>query len=517
MKDFIGRVSGWHLAGLTAVAMTAVVLCSDIGCSTLMADEPPLSEAEFGAATKVPMVALKDSENYTFNTIVMFICAVLVLFMQAGFAMLEVGMNAAKNTINILFKNVMDLSVGVLLFFFIGFGLMYPGDGSKGEWFGFGGSGVSDDLAAVAYDKYREKPDDYVNIAGDPLTGTYEEYEKQWREESDDKQNARIVAPPGDYSNYADFLFQVAFAATAATIVSGAVAGRMQFKSYLVYSAILTGFIYPISGMWKWGGGWLDAMGFQDFAGSVVVHAVGGFAGLAGAIVLGPRIGRFMRGKSVAMPGHNITFAALGVLILWIGWYGFNPGSQLNYAGIGNAGLTAYIAMTTTLSAAAGAVAAMIIGWVLFKKPDVTMALNGALAGLVGITANCDAVSANAALIIGLVAGLLVVLGIMFLDKLSIDDPVGAWPVHGLCGIWGGLATGIFVESNSFVTQLIGTAVICAWAFFTMLILFAILKAMGILRVSAEEETRGLDISEHGMHAYPQSQLMEDHVSPVGT
>ena len=287
--------------------MTAVVLCSDIGCSTLMAEEPPLSNEEFEAAAKVPMVSLKVSEDYTFNTIIMFVCAVLVLFMQAGFAMLEVGMNAAKNTINILFKNVMDLSVGVLLFFFVGFGLMYPGDDYKGKWFGFGGSGVSNDLAAVAYDKYEKNPDKYVNIE-DPLTGNYEEYKKQWEEDSEDKQKATIVAKPGKYSSFADFLFQVAFAATAATIVSGAVAGRMQFKSYLLYSAVLTGFIYPISGMWKWGGGWLDAMGFHDFAGSVVVHAVGGFAGLAGAIVLGPRIGRFLKGKigPHAWPQHHL-------------------------------------------------------------------------------------------------------------------------------------------------------------------------------------------------------------------
>jgi len=433
---------------------------------------PSLALAADGAAATPEQEAA-----YTFNTIIMFVCAVLVLFMQAGFAMLEVGMNAAKNTVNILFKNVMDLSVGVLLFFFVGFGLMYPGGAYEGKWFGFGGSGIS------GYGM----------------------------------ETATEIDATADYSPSADFLFQVAFAATAATIVSGAVAGRMQFKSYLVYSAVLTGFIYPISGMWKWGGGWLDAMGFHDFAGSVIVHAVGGFAGLAGAIVLGPRIGRFLQGKSVAMPGHNITFAALGVLILWIGWYGFNPGSQLTYYGAANANATAYIAVTTTLAAAAGAVAAMLVSWVLFSKPDVTMALNGALAGLVGITANCDQVPLWAAIVIGLVAGLLVVIGIMSLDKLRIDDPVGAWPVHGLCGVWGGLATGIFgtAEGVSFVTQLIGTAVVCAWAFFTMLILFAILKAMGILRVSADEETRGLDISEHGMHAYPQSQITEDHVSPV--
>jgi len=468
MKFLIRRFGGWRVARIAYVAMLMTFLgVLLVGPSCAVAEEAAAATPEQEAA-------------YTFNTIVMFVCAVLVLFMQAGFAMLEVGMNAAKNTINILFKNVMDLSVGVLLFFFIGYGLMYPGSDYAGKWFGFAGSGV----------------------AGMGIEA---------------KDDDSLVASDTPWSPSADFLFQVAFAATAATIVSGAVAGRMQFKSYLIYSAILTGLIYPISGMWKWGGGWLAEMGFHDFAGSVVVHAVGGFAGLAGAIVLGPRIGRFVQGKSVAMPGHNITFAALGVLILWVGWYGFNPGSQLTYWGAGNANATAYIALTTTLAAAAGAVAAMVVGWIMFAKPDVTMALNGALAGLVGITANCDQVPLWASIVIGLVAGLLVVIGIMLLDKLAIDDPVGAWPVHGLCGVWGGLATGIFgtADDLSFVTQLIGTAVICAWAFFTMLILFAILRAMGILRVSAEEETRGLDISEHGMHAYPQSQLTEDHVSPV--
>jgi len=463
MKNLFRRYSRWQWATWGIMALTIAVVGMSMGSSVaLAADEPAAATPEQESA-------------YTFNTIIMFIAAVLVLFMQAGFAMLEVGLNAAKNTINILFKNVMDLSVGVLLFFFVGFGLMYPGGAYEGKWIGWAGSGIN----------------------GYEMGGA--------------------VDATADYSPSADFLFQVAFAATAATIVSGAVAGRMQFKSYLVYSAILTGFIYPISGMWKWGGGWLDAMGFHDFAGSVVVHAVGGFAGLAGAIMLGPRIGRFIKGKSVAMPGHNIAFAALGVLILWIGWYGFNPGSQLTYYGAENANITAYIAVTTTLAASAGAVAAMLVSWILFSKPDVTMALNGALAGLVGITANCDQVALWAAIVIGLVAGLLVVIGIIALDKFGIDDPVGAWPVHGLCGVWGGLATGIFgtAEGVSFVTQLIGTAAISAWAFGTMLLLFGILKAAGILRVSAEEETQGLDVSEHGMHAYPKSQIMEDHLTPA--
>lgn len=416
--------------------------------------------------------------NYTINTLIMFICAVLVLFMQAGFAMVEVGLNSAKNTINILAKNVMDLSVGVLLFLFIGFALMYPGAPDEGVY----------PEGAWIIDGWLGSPTAFVSL------------------DEGDSSN--------DYSSPADFLFQVAFAATAATIVSGAVAGRMKFGAYLVYSAILTGIIYPISGSWKWGGGWLAEMGFQDFAGSIVVHAVGGFAGLAGAIALGPRLGRYTAdGKSVPIPGHNIAFAALGVFILWVGWYGFNPGSQLTYAGAANAYATTYIALTTTLSAAAGAVVALSIAWGLFGKPDVTMALNGVLGGLVAITANCDRVSQVESLIIGAIGGAIVVLGIVLLDKIKIDDPVGAFPVHGLCGVWGGVATGIFgdvpdgFEGNFLMVHIIGSAVICAWAFFTMAIVFFVLKAIGLLRVSAEEETAGLDVSEHGMHAYPSDKI----------
>ena len=431
------------------------------------ADETTPAEATDGDATAEALAAYIQETDYTINTLIMFICAVLVIFMQAGFAMVEIGLNSAKNAVNILSKNVMDLCVGVLLYLFIGFNLMYPGD-------------------AWTVDGYLGSFTPFV-VASDG-TGY------------------------GDYSSYADFLFQVAFAATAATIVSGAVAGRMKFSAYLVYSAILTGLIYPISGAWKWGGGWCDAMGFQDFAGSVVVHAVGGFAGLAGAIFLGPRIGRFAKdGRSSPIPGHNISFAALGVFILWVGWYGFNPGSQLTYAGAANANATTYIALTTTLAAAAGAVAALITAWTLFGKPDVTMALNGVLGGLVAITANCDRVSQVESLIIGVVGGVLVVMGVLLLEKLKIDDPVGAWPVHGLCGIWGGLATGIFgdlpdgVETvgSFFTVQLISTVAICAWAFITMSIVFGVLKGIGMLRVSPEVEQAGLDREEHGLRAYP--------------
>jgi Amt family ammonium transporter len=400
-----------------------------------------------------------DLNAYAIDNFFLFIAAVLVLFMQAGFAMLEAGLNSTKNTVNILFKNIMDLSAGALLYYFIGYGLMYPGDGNG--WLAFGQFGIGE--------------------SGTPGAGVL---------------NPQV-----------DWLFQVAFAATAATIVSGAVAGRLKFSAYLIYSVVLTGLIYPISGYWKWGGGWLDQLGFYDFAGSLVVHAVGGFAGLAGAIVLGPRIGRFSKsGKPHAMPGSNLALSALGVFILWVGWYGFNPGSQLAITGVANTDAVMLIAANTTLAAAAGAVFAMFAAWAKFKKPDLTMTLNGALAGLVGITANCDSVTNNEAILIGLVAGILVVFGILLLDKLQIDDPVGAWPVHGLCGIWGGLATGIF-GGHSIVAQIIGSVAIPLWAFFTMFILFSILKALNMLRVSEEEEILGLDISEHQEEAYPGFQI----------
>ena len=401
-----------------------------------------------------------DINAYAIDNFFLFIAAVLVLFMQAGFAMLESGLNSSKNTVNILFKNIMDLSAGALLYYIIGYGLMYPGDGNG--WFAFAGMGVS----AVG-----------------------------------DTPGAGVLFPQ------VDWLFQVAFAATAATIVSGAVAGRMKFSAYLIYSIVLTGLIYPISGYWKWGGGWLDQLGFYDFAGSLVVHAVGGFAGLAGAIVLGPRIGRFSKsGKPHAMPGSNLAMSALGVFILWIGWYGFNPGSQLAIVGTDNTNAVMLIAVNTTLAASAGAVCAMIFAWCKFKKPDLTMALNGVLAGLVGITANCDSVTNLEAIIIGLVAGILVICGIMLLDSLRIDDPVGAWPVHGLCGIWGGIATGIF-GGHPIVAQIIGSIAIPVWAFVTMYILFSILKVFKTLRVTEEEELIGLDISEHKEEAYAGFQI----------
>lgn len=400
-----------------------------------------------------------DELIFAIDNLVMFVCAVLVLFMQAGFALVEAGFNSSKNTINILFKNLIDLGLGALLYFAIGYGIMYSG--AANAIFGFAGFGI---LGQDAID-----------------TGYFPHFQT-------------------------DFLFQVAFAATAATIVSGAVAGRMQFRSYLIYTALLTGLIYPIAGFWQWGGGWLSALGFHDFAGSLIVHAVGGFAGLAGAIVLGPRIGRFNKdGTANPMPGHNMTAATLGVFILLIGWFGFNPGSVLAFAGTSNTILTVTVAVNTLLAACAGTVAAMMVSYITNKgKPDLGIALNGMLAGLVGITANADVVTNGASILIGLVAGVLVVAGMAFLERIRVDDPVGAWPVHGLCGIWGGIAVALFSDTGTLGVQLLGSVAYSVWAFGTMFLVFFILKKANFLRVSEREELQGLDIGEHGAINYPE-------------
>lgn len=392
---------------------------------------------------------------YALDNMMLFLSAVLVLFMQAGFALVEVGFNSSKNAVNIMFKNFIDVSVGVLIYWVIGYGLMY-GEPLFGGWLAWGGWGISQSGSEVG---------------------------------------AGVLNPQTDW------LFQVAFAATAATIVSGAVAGRIKFQAYLVYTVFISALVYPISGYWKWGGGWLNELGFHDFAGSLVVHSVGGFAGLAGAMLLGPRIGRFSKSGGNTLPPHNYTLATLGVFILWIGWYGFNPGSQLAFVGSANTDAVVLIAVNTTLAAGAGAVAAMILSWFILGRADLSYTLNGALAGLVGITANCDAVTNGESMIIGVVAGGLVIFATLLLERLKIDDPVGAWPVHGVCGIWGGIAAGIF-GGKPLVAQIIGSVAIPLWAFVTCFILFSILKAINVWRVSPEEEMEGLDRSEHGVSAY---------------
>lgn len=395
--------------------------------------------------------------SYAVDNMMLFICAVLVFFMQAGFALVEVGFNSAKNALNIMFKNFIDVNVGILIFWLFGYGMMYGNPVVPG-WFAWSGFGL------------------------DPTPPT---------------------AGAGVLNGQVDWLFQVAFAATAATIVSGAVAGRIKFSAYLVYTIFISAIVYPISGYWKWGGGWLNDLGFHDFAGSLVVHAVGGFAGLAGAILLGPRLGRFNRDGSNGLPPHNYIFATLGVFILWIGWYGFNPGSQLALVGSANTDITMLIAVNTTLAAAAGAVVALLVSrfFMAAKKFDLGLALNGMLAGLVGITANCDAVTNSESLLIGAIASVLMILAVLALEKLKIDDPVGAFPVHGVCGVWAGIAAGIF-GGKPLMAQLIGSTVIPLWSFVLCFILFFILKQMNALRVAPEEEVEGMDLSEHGTSAY---------------
>ena len=408
---------------------------------------------------------------YSVDNLMLFISAVLVIFMQLGFAFVEIGLNSSKNAVNILFKNTIDFCIGVLLYYVVGYALMYPGGDYAGKYFGYTQPNFQ---AAVTPEE--------IHAGFSTAPGTLRKLHPQ-----------------------IDFLFQAAFCATTATIVSGAVAGRMKFTAYLVYTCIITALVYPMTAMWKWGGGWLNAMGMVDFAGSIVVHACGGWAALAGAIFLGPRIGRFAKdGRPIAWPGHNLAFACLGVFVLLIGWYGFNPGSNLAFVGNANLNTVGTVAVNTTIAACAGGVVGMLFSWVLFGKPDFTMALNGILAGLVGITANCHCVTNVNAIYIGSIAGVLVVLAIMMLDKLKIDDPVGAFPVHGVCGIWGGIATGIFgvADGLTLKAQVIGSLAIPLTSFVAMCVVFGLLRAAGQLRVSAEEEIAGLDMHEHGMTCY---------------
>ena len=386
------------------------------------------------------------------------VAAVLVFFMQAGFAMVEAGFTRAKNCINIMMKNLMDFSMGSLFYWAIGFGLMFGA--SKTGFFGTTGFFLSD-----------------FEVDGDPWVLAF-------------------------------WMFQVVFAATAATIVSGAMAERTKFTGYLVYSAVLSALIYPIFGSWAWGSlfngsGWLEGLGFIDFAGSTVVHSVGGWAALAGAIVLGPRLGKFTKDGGVKpILGHNIPLAALGVFILWVGWFGFNPGSTTTADTS-----IAMIFVNTNMAAATGAVVAMIVSWLKFGKPEVGMSLNGALAGLVGITAGCANVTPGSSIIIGAVAGTLVVFSVLFFDKIKVDDPVGAISVHGVCGAWGTLAAGIFNIGGTSVkilsVQCIGIVSCFAWTFCTAFILFKVIDSTMGLRVSPEEEIEGLDSTEHGGNAYP--------------
>ena len=402
-----------------------------------------------------------STPDFTINNTWMLISTILVFLMHLGFAALEAGLTRAKNTVNILFKNTSIIAIGLLTYALCGFSLMYPGDFILGDWLGFAGFGLN--------------PGENWNTPSYNVGYTY----------------------------YTDFIFQAMFAATAATIVSGAVAERVKLSSFLLFSTLYVAIIYPIAGSWKWGGGWLDQLGFYDFAGSTLVHGVGGWAALVGAYLLGPRIGKYTRRGAHPIKGHNMPLTAIGVFLLWFGWYGFNGGSVLS----ANPGAVSTVFVTTTLSAAGGVIGSMILSWYLSNKPDLSMILNGSLAGLVGITAGADVIDPATSILVGLISGLLVVSSVLYLDSQKIDDPVGAISVHLVCGLWGTLAVGIFSTDHSISIQLLGVlsyGVFCLAS--SMLIFYLIDKLLG-LRVDEQEEIVGLDISEHEMEAYAGFQI----------
>ena len=405
------------------------------------------------------------------DTMWVLLAAYLVFFMQPGFAMLEAGLTRAKNACNILAKNFMDFAVASLVYFLVGYAFMFGTGNSFIGWSGFGLEGLTPDGLPV----------------------------------------------------WAAWMFQAVFCGTAATIVSGGMAERTKFTAYLIFTLVMSALVYPIIGHWTWGGGWLSQMGFFDFAGSTIVHGTGGWVALVGTLLLGPRVGKYgPDGRPRVLAGHNIPLAALGVFILWFGWFGFNPGSQLAASGTANAEAIALITVNTNLAAATGAVASMLLVWLMFGKPDLSMTMNGALAGLVAITAPCAVVSPWASMLIGLIAGVLVVLGVTLLDRLHIDDPVGAIPVHAFNGMWGTIAVGIWGQKalglardgllhggglTQLGVQVLGTVASAAFAVAAMTVVFLIIKATVGLRVSESEEIRGLDIDEHGMEAYADFQI----------
>ena len=445
----------------------------------------PMVEPEQEAAATAPEI----TTDMALNTLWVLVAGFLVFFMNAGFGCLEAGFCRAKNAVNILGKNFVVFGISSLIFWAVGFGIMFAdGNSFMGQtgWF----------LAGA---------DNSPALDGEGYSGVYSSI--AWT----------------DIPLYAKFFFQLAFAATAATIVSGCVAERIHYRAYMIFVLYLVGISYAISGHWIWGGGWLASLGFWDFAGSTVVHSVGGWAGLAGILLLGSRVGKYSGNKPNAIPGHSMALVFLGGMILWLGWFGFNPGSTMAIAG-GAANDVAHIVVTTNLACSAGLVAATLTAWCCFGKPDFSMTVNGALAGLVAITAPCAWVTPVGAVLIGLIAGILVVLSVMSFDRFRIDDPVGALSVHLVCGIWGTLAIGLFANptalgyaagdagplaglflgggAKQLGHQFIGVIAVGALTLFGSLIFWSILKAFGGIRVSPEEEQQGLDLSEMGMEAY---------------
>lgn len=413
-------------------------------------------------AQDAPAPSFDEIGPYIMTTLLFCMAGFLVFFMAAGFAMLEGGLVRSKNVTMQMTKNIALFSIAAIMYWLVGFNTMYPGDFNG--FFAIGGQTVLDAVGVSAEDAAL----DYASVGS-------------------------------------DFFFQLVFVAATASIVSGAVAERIKLWPFLAFVVVLTGFMYPISGSWQWGGGWLSEAGFSDFAGSTVVHSVGGWAALAGAIVLGPRLGKYAKdGKVTPLPGSNLALATLGTFILWLGWFGFNGGSQLAMGTVGDVSDVSRIFANTNMAAAAGAVTALILTNVLYKKPDLTMILNGALAGLVSITASPLDPTLFGALWIGAVGGVIVVLSIPMLDKFKIDDVVGAIPVHLFAGIWGTIAVVFYQDGASLMTQLTGIAAYGIFTFFASLILWYILKATIGIRVSEEDEITGLDTTELGMEAYPE-------------
>lgn len=412
---------------------------------------PGTSMAQDGSAV--------STELFTANNVWMMVATALVFIMHLGFAGVEAGFSQSKNTVNILFKNTLTPIIGIVTYFICGFNLMYPGFETPG-WLGFGGFGLETSATA-------------------DVTAGYAD---------------------GGYTYWTDFLFQAMFAATAATIVSGAVAERVKLGAYMLFTLLFVGIAYPIIGSWKWGGGILDAWGFYDFAGSTLVHSVGGWGALAGVIIIGPRLGKYVNGKVVDKPGSSVPLAVIGVFLLWLGWFGFNGGSVLS----ADPGVVSFVLVTTSLAACTGGLGAFLTSYIIFKRMDLGMVLNGVLAGLVGITAGADVIEPMHALLVGLIAGGLVVISAVTLDKLHLDDVVGAVSVHLVCGIWGTLAVGIFSVNpeHNLWAQFVGVAICGAAAFTSASLIFLALKATIGVRVSRRHEEEGLDSHEHGIRGY---------------
>lgn len=454
-------VADWT-PGSERASSSATAVSSGDHLPWLAPDHPPdapIASISFRVGDAPDRAGISDpSLAFVIDNLWILVATALVFLMHLGFATVESGFTEAKNSVNVIYKNLFILSAGVITYALVGYGIMYPQEFNG--FLGFDGFGAGLNRAALS-----------------AQSGASEEHTTPWT----------------------DFIFQAVFAATAASIVSGSVTGRIKLPSFMLFGTLLVSFSYPITGSWLWGDGWLSGLGFYDFAGSTMVHGVGGAAALACVLLLGPRKGKYRNGTIHAIPGHNIPLATIGVFLLWVGWFGFNGGSVLS----ADPWMVSYVFVTTALSSCSGALSAMLTTYLSFRNLDAPMALNGILAGLVGITAGADLVSPMAAVTIGAVSGMLVVYSIHLLDRLRIDDPVGAISVHGVCGIWGTIAVGLFASGTSLWIQLAGTASVVGFTFLFSFLLFGAIRATFGVRVTDKVEDAGLDLAEHGNSAYP--------------